>query len=385
MVLPDLVSVKRIGGTVFNNCTGLTGTLEIPDGMTEIGYKAFYGCSGLTGLILPDSLTILRDNVFYGCTGMTGTLHLPSALTQIGEYTFYQCGFTGTLTVPDSATTLGRGCFQGMSITECVLPDTITTLPQGMFAGCPKLKTVNIPSNCQVIKRDAFQSCRELEVDMSHFFPDTLTEIGAVAFMNCGKLYGDLVIPEGITLIGSSTFQNCSGLNGFLKLPSTLTGIQSSAFMDCSGLKGDLILPQSLTSVEGNAFYRCTGLTGALVILSPEISMGGYVLHSAGITSLVSYADSFTFPSQYGGTFTNSNIKEILNLGDAELTTTTSGLNADSIQDHIDSIGYLAITEYTEYTTKNDPTSILIMTIPLMVLAAIGIGAFVMISRNGRP
>lgn len=315
---------------------------------------------------------------------MTGTLHLPSALTQIGEYPFYQCGFTGTLTVPDSVTTLEKGCFNGMDITECVLPDSITTLPQGMFGGCSNLKTVNIPSNCQVIKREAFISCGELEVDMSQFFPDTLTEIGAVAFMNCGKLYGDLVIPEGIILIGSSTFQGCKGLDG-VKFPSTLTGIQSSAFMGCSGLKGDLIFPQSLTTVEGSAFYNCTGLTGALVILSPEISMGAYVLHSAGITSLVSCADSFTPTSQQYGTFANSNIKEILNLGDAELTTTTSGLNADSIQDHIDSIGYLAITEYTEYTTKNDPTSILIMTVPLMVLTVIGVGAFVMISRSGRP
>lgn len=39
-------SVTSIGDSAFCNCTGLT-SVTIPDGVTNIGYRAFMGCNSI--------------------------------------------------------------------------------------------------------------------------------------------------------------------------------------------------------------------------------------------------------------------------------------------------------------------------------------------------
>ena len=56
-------SVTTIGGSVFDQCTGLTGKLELPNVMT-LGRGAFRYCRGLTGLELP-KLTTIGEAAFY--------------------------------------------------------------------------------------------------------------------------------------------------------------------------------------------------------------------------------------------------------------------------------------------------------------------------------
>ena len=49
-VIPQNGSVTSIGDYAFQNCSGLTGDLVIPEGVTSIGRNAFYNCSGLTSI-----------------------------------------------------------------------------------------------------------------------------------------------------------------------------------------------------------------------------------------------------------------------------------------------------------------------------------------------
>lgn len=70
--------------------------------MTSITNNAFYGCTGLTGsIVIPDSVVSIGDNAFGGgLSGLTGSLILSNNLTSIGVEAFKQCGFTGVLTIP---------------------------------------------------------------------------------------------------------------------------------------------------------------------------------------------------------------------------------------------------------------------------------------------
>ena len=76
-----------------------------------IMHSAFRGCSGLTGsLTIPDSVTTIEGGAFSKCSGFTGSLTIPDSVTTIGENAFDGCsGFTGSLTIPDSVTTIGGG------------------------------------------------------------------------------------------------------------------------------------------------------------------------------------------------------------------------------------------------------------------------------------
>ena len=41
--------------------------VNIPSGITAIGYRAFIGCTGLTSVTFPDGLTEIGDEAFYNC------------------------------------------------------------------------------------------------------------------------------------------------------------------------------------------------------------------------------------------------------------------------------------------------------------------------------
>jgi hypothetical protein len=88
----------------FHNCT-LIGTINIPNGTTEIGDYAFTQCYALTTVVIPkDSLlTVIDRFAFYDCGELT-SIYLPSKLTTIGDYAFRHC--VKLATVYDASTAL---------------------------------------------------------------------------------------------------------------------------------------------------------------------------------------------------------------------------------------------------------------------------------------
>ena len=102
----NLAQLKTIGSNAFYGCTGLTGSLTIPDSVTSIESQAFVNCTGLTGsLTIPDSVTFIGSSAFYGCTGLSGSLTIPDSVTFIGNYAFQGCEFTHVYCLKPTAPT----------------------------------------------------------------------------------------------------------------------------------------------------------------------------------------------------------------------------------------------------------------------------------------
>lgn len=80
-------SLTRIEAYAFG-FGSFTGTLTIPDAVTEIGYEAFRGCSGITELKLGSGLETIGDGAFAGCHNLSGTVTIPASVTQIGRNVF---------------------------------------------------------------------------------------------------------------------------------------------------------------------------------------------------------------------------------------------------------------------------------------------------------
>lgn len=72
VTLPENVMV--IEPEAFAGCTELTGTLVIPEGVTDIGEEAFKDCAGLTELVLPSNAVTIEDRAFAGCTELAGAV-----------------------------------------------------------------------------------------------------------------------------------------------------------------------------------------------------------------------------------------------------------------------------------------------------------------------
>ncbi len=89
-------TVTKIGNSAFTGCTGLTGSLTIPNSVTKIDHYAFSGCIGFTGtLTLSNAVTMIGWDAFFNCPGLTGTLTIPSSVTMIYDWAFGYCsGFS---------------------------------------------------------------------------------------------------------------------------------------------------------------------------------------------------------------------------------------------------------------------------------------------------
>ena len=267
--------VTSIGSNAFYQCSDMQATLDLSDAkaLTSIGNNAFYGCKKLTGsLKIPDSVTEIGAKAFRDCNNLSGNFELPEGLQSVGNEAFFNCyNLTGGLKLPNTVTSIGTGAFYNCAKLDgyLVLSSSLTKIPQNAFNNCVNLKVEDklvIPSSVTVIEDGAFTRCSSLTGDLE--IPDTVTSIGNHAFNGCSSLNGYLTLPSQLTVIPSCAFWNCSQLKvqGGLKIPENVKSIGWGAFKGCAQLKGSLTLPENIESIGERAFYDCTGLTGTLKI-----------------------------------------------------------------------------------------------------------------------
>lgn len=161
VALPE--SVTTIGVHAFSD-TGVTGTLKLPEHLTEIDSSAFYHCRKLNGeLKLPDTVKEIGGFAFHSC-GFTGKLELPASLENIGNDAFDFCsGLTGKLTFPSKMNEIDFSIFQGTGITEVVIPSSIETVRDFAFMSCMNLKKVYLPTKMPTIYNRAFINCSDVK------------------------------------------------------------------------------------------------------------------------------------------------------------------------------------------------------------------------------
>ena len=302
LTIPE--GVTSIGKWAFDNCSGLTGSLTIPEGVTSIGYCAFRGCSGLTGsLTIPEGVTSIGDKAFYNCSGLTGSLTILEGVTSIGDEAFCDCsGLTGSLTIPEGVTSIGDSAFSGCkSLTgSLTISKGVMSIGYGAFRGCSGLTgNLIIPEGITSIEGQAFLGCSGLTGSLT--IPVGVTSIGYGVFSGCSGLTGSLTIPVGVTSIGDYAFSGCKGLTGSLTIPEGVASIGDYAFYNCSGLTGSLTIPEGVASIGDRAFYNCSGLTGSLTIPEGVTSIGAHAFDNCssltgsltipeGVTSIGDYA-----------------------------------------------------------------------------------------------
>jgi BspA type Leucine rich repeat region (6 copies) len=192
----------------FGFCSGLTGSLVIPNSVTSIGNYAFYICSLLTSVAIPDSVTSIGNYAFYNCSSLT-SVTIPDSVITIGDYTFYNCSSSTSLTIPDSVTSIGNYAFYSCSSsTSLTIGNSVTSIGDGAFSYCSLLTSVAIPDSVTSIGNYAFSFCSSLT---SVTIPDSVTSIGDYTFIVCTSLTS-ITIPDSVTTMGTHVFQDCSGL-----------------------------------------------------------------------------------------------------------------------------------------------------------------------------
>ncbi len=168
--------VYYVGLEEFKNYTSLT-TVTIGDGVTSIGYSAFSGCTGLTSVTIGNSVTSIGNDAFFWCTGLTSVhitdlaawcnisfsnewanplyyahhlylndneitdLVIPNSVTSIKNYAFYSCTGLTSVNIPNSVTSIGDSAFEGCTgLTSVTIPNSVTSIGKWAFYDCSSLK-----------------------------------------------------------------------------------------------------------------------------------------------------------------------------------------------------------------------------------------------------
>lgn len=234
-------TVKTIEDRAFLDCTGLNGTISLPE-VTTIGAHAFENCSNLTGIAELKSVQTIGDSAFKNCSKMSGDLSFPSTLTSIGSSAFYNGSSIGLVSIPDSVTSIGSSAFEnsgsGRSLTiygcsgkETVDGKEVGALGDGtnsIFKGS-HYSNITIGGSVKIIKEYAFQYGGRLSGKLD--IRGEVQEIRKLAFDTCDNLT-ELSLDNGghIQKIYEGAFARCRRVEGGLYIPPTVNYMERCAF-----------------------------------------------------------------------------------------------------------------------------------------------------------
>lgn len=240
--LPD--GLEEIGQSAFESCELLSGVFRFPKNLKVIGVDAFTQCHNLEGIELPDGLERILNYSFRYCDQLGGKLILPESLLEIGEYAFEGTAFHGDLVIPRNVKIIPTGTFSNAGF------DGGITLPEG------------------------------------------LTEVGALAFAD-NQFQGELKLPDGLHTIGEAAFYN-TGFAGPLKLPATLNIIGDSAFQGNS-FSGELVIPEGIREIPSFVFADSAHMQQyERVVLHKNVERirnGAFATSSETLKEVISFAE----------------------------------------------------------------------------------------------
>lgn len=174
--------------------------IDIPEGITKVGYMQFYGCS-MERVTVPEGVTLIEHFAFNSCPNLK-QISLPSSLEEMQNGVFYSCKSLESITIPERMTSIERETFYNCeSLQEVVLPEGLENIGLRAFGNCYSLRRVNYPESLKTIGTSAFYTCTSLEEPV---FPQGLETISKTAFYSV-KNWRTLNLPPHLSALGEAS------------------------------------------------------------------------------------------------------------------------------------------------------------------------------------
>ena len=143
------------------------------------------------------------------------------------------------------------------SLTSVTIPDSVTTIGAYAFLGCSNLtefkgKYASDDGRCLIVD-GVLNSFAPAEL-VEYVIPNSVTTIGADGFLECWRLTS-VTIPDSVTTIEDWAFSGCSGLTTVI-IGKSVSVIGEGAFHGCESLTS-VTIPNRVTTIEKGAFYYC--------------------------------------------------------------------------------------------------------------------------------
>ena len=184
--------LKKIENLSFSHCKKLT-EINLPEGLEEIGGGAFEW-SGLKEIIIPSSVTLIKDMAFKNCEHLEkviikkdsklevigadafmqariSSIALPNNLMQIGDAAFASCTRLKEVCIPDSVKEVGESAFSYCSLRSIVLGRGIKFIPKNFANACYVLNSVIIKGDIEGVGKNAFKGVPIEEIQIPNTSP----------------------------------------------------------------------------------------------------------------------------------------------------------------------------------------------------------------------
>lgn len=243
LILPD--TITEIGRKALSGCTGLT-SITIPDSVTQIGYGAFFRCMSLTGITVhsDNPAYCSQDNILYTKdmktllrAVATGCVVIPYGVTEISYGAFSRCRGVTSITIPDNVIKIAMGAFcYCSSLTHIIIPSSVTDIGMGPFGYCTNLTNIVVdkanPLYCSkdnVLYTKDMKTLIQATPVKTFIIPEYVTAIGGYCLAGCTDVT-TVIIPDGVTEIGEGAFDSCERLDNIIIKSERLTEIGYDAF-----------------------------------------------------------------------------------------------------------------------------------------------------------
>ena len=162
-------------------------------------------------LVLPSTMTSIKDHAFQGSDGLTA-IKLNPELGSIGIGAFLHCTGLKSINISPKTHYIREKTFQGCTSLPSIILPAVEEIWSDAFNGCTSLVSVNAGNVACPVKY-----------------------INGGAFCDCKNLRIVHLASKSLLYIGTGAFSGCSSLETF-RIPSSVTNIAEWAFSE-SGLK----------------------------------------------------------------------------------------------------------------------------------------------------
>lgn len=140
--------------------------IDIPEGVTSIGYGAFYHCDNLEDVTIPSTVTSIGEYAFAETPFLNNT-NDKFVIAGDGVLISYN-GNDSVVTIPEGVKLIANGAFKDHNgITAVNLADSLLIIGEDAFNGCSNLKTLNRGDNVTDIGANAFKGTALSNVTLS--------------------------------------------------------------------------------------------------------------------------------------------------------------------------------------------------------------------------
>lgn len=156
---PDSFRRRSVTPWYRCGCDKKIKKLIIEQGITSVGAGMFNMCSSLEEVVLPKSVTVIKDHAFKECISLK-KINMQNIL-RIESYAFVYCISLEYIDLPDGLEFIGDGAFYGCGLRYINIPNKVTKIVNTFWA-CDKIEEINIPKSVTEIE-DGFSGCENLK------------------------------------------------------------------------------------------------------------------------------------------------------------------------------------------------------------------------------